>query len=82
MFLISIIVLHTYGLHTDVKFFGDDTSLFSVVCNTDESTFKLNDDLNKATRLGIQMEFFFSDRAKLAQEAISSQKTKNIYPNL
>lgn len=56
MFLIYLNVPNLYQW-VDVKLFADDTSLFSVVENSDESASKLS---NVLIGLGVQMENAFS----------------------
>ena len=74
----------TQGLHSDVKFFADNMSLFPVVDDIDEPTSKLNNDPIRIHDWVYKKKMpFNSERAKPAQEVIFSWKTKNItYPNL
>ena len=72
------------GLHADIKLFADDTSLFSVVDDIDESSSKLNNDLIRIQEWAYKWKRSFNlDKTKLAHEVIFSRKTKNIiYRNL
>ena len=71
------------GLHADIKLFADDTLLFSVVDDIDESASKLNNDLIMIYEWAYRWKMSFNpDRTKPAHEVIFCQKNKNIYPNL
>ena len=54
--LLFLIYIHDlfFDLTTNVKFFADDTSLFSIVHNRNTSTFNLNNDLNKIKNWAIR----------------------------
>ena len=81
MFLIYINDL-PQGLHADIKLFADDTLLFSVVDDIDESASKLNNDRIQEWVYQWKMSFN-PDRTKPAHEVVFSRKTKNIiYFNL
>ena len=47
-------------LTANVKLFADDTSLFSIVCNTNTSTTNLNNDLNKIKNWAFQWKMNFN----------------------
>ena len=83
MFLIYINNL-PQGLHADIKLFADDTSLFSVADNIDESASKLKNDLMRIPKWAYQWKMYFNpDRTKPAHGFIFSRKAKNIiYSNL
>ena len=79
LFLIFINDL-TEGLTTNVKLFADDTSLFSVVHDTQTSVNDLNKDLEMITNWAFQWKMNFNlDPTKQAHELIFSRKTKEIY---
>ena len=79
LFLIYINDL-TEGLTTNVKLFADDTSLFSVVHDTQISANDLNKDLKIINNWAFQWKMNFnSDPTKQAHEVIFSRKTKEIY---
>ena len=79
LFLIFINDL-TEGLTTNVKLFADDTSLFSVVHDTQTSVNDLNKDLEMITNWAFQWKMNFDlDPTKQAHELIFSRKTKEIY---
>ena len=59
MFLIYINDL-PQGLHADIKLFADDTLLFSVVDDIDESASKLNNDLIRMQEWAYQWEMSFN----------------------
>ena len=63
------------GLNSNVKFFADDTSLFSVVHNITVSANLLNSDLSKINTWALQWKMSFdTDPTKQAQETIFSRK--------
>ena len=72
------------GLHSDVKLFADDTSLFSVIYDVDASSAILNNDLVKIQEWAYNWEMsFYPDRNKQAQEVIFSRKLRKVFhPNL
>ena len=73
------------GLHADnIKLFADDTSLFSVADDIDESASKLRNDLIRIQEWAYQWKMSFNpDRTKPAHKVIISRKTKDIiYSNL
>ena len=79
LFLIYINDL-TEALTTNVKLFADDTSLFSVVHDTQTSANDLNKDLEIINNWAFQWKMNFNpDPAKQAHEVIFSRKTKEIY---
>ena len=47
-------------LTANVKLFADDTSLFSIVCNTNTSTTNLSNDLNKIKNWAFQWKMNFN----------------------
>ena len=83
LFLISINDLAN-DLSCYVKFFADDTSLFSVVYDVNASARELNDDLKKVNKLAFQWKMSFnSDPSKQAQEVIFTRKIKKLpHPSL
>ena len=79
MFFIYINDL-TEGRTTNVKLFADDTSLFSVVHNTQASVNDLNKDLKLVNNWVSQWKMNFNpDPTKQAHEVIFSCKAKEIY---
>ena len=63
------------GLNSNVKFFADDTSLFSVVHNITASANLLNSDLSKINTWALQWKMSFNpDPTIQAQETIFSRK--------
>ena len=66
------------------KLFADDTSLFSVVENVNETTANLNKDLQNKNKWGQQWQKSFNlDPTKMAQEVLFSRKKSNvIHPSL
>ena len=69
-------------LATNVKLFADDTSLSSIIHNTNTSTSKLNNDLNKIKNWAIQWKMNFNpDPSKQAQEVIFSRKLQKTNHN-
>ena len=79
LFLIYINDL-TEGLTTNVKLFADDTSLFSVVHDTQTSANDLNEGLKIINDWAFQWKMNFNpDPTKQAHEVIFSRKTKEIY---
>lgn len=83
MFIIYINYL-IWGLHADIKLFADNTSLFSVVYDIDESEYKLYNDLIRIQEWAYKWIISFNpDRIMPANEVIFSRKTRNIiYHNL
>ena len=83
MFLIYINNLPR-GLHADIKLFADDTSLFSVADDIDESASKLKNDLMRIPKWAYQWKMYFNpDRTKPAHGFIFPRKAKKIiYSNL
>ena len=79
LFLIYINNL-TEGLTTNVKLFADDTSLFSVVHDTQTSANDLNKDLKIINNWAFRWKMNFNpDPTKQTHEVIFSCKTKEIY---
>ena len=71
-----------YGLTTNVKFFADDTSLFSIVHSKNMSTFNLNNDLDKIKSWAIRWKMNFNPNpSEQAQEVIFSRKLQNANHN-
>ena len=72
------------GISSTAKRFADDTSLFSVVNNIDESANQMNMDLEKISLWAYQWKMFFKpDISKQAQEVIFSMKNVNVsHPSL
>ena len=67
------------GLTSNPKLFADDSSLFSVVHNTNSTVNDLNSDLIKMNNWGFQWKIRFnSDPTKQAQEVIFIRKTNEI----
>ena len=65
------------GLSSNAKLFADDTSLFSVVQDTNTFATELNSDLKKINDWAFQWKMtFYSDRSKQAQEIIFNRKFK------
>ena len=72
----------TDGTSSIVKHFADDTSLFSIVQNKNNSASQLNNDLNKVSDCAHTWKISFNpDPSKQAQEVIFSRKcTKENHP--
>ena len=83
MFLIHINDI-SEGLSTNVKLFADDTSLFSVIHDSQTSANVLKKDLEMMHNWTFQWKLNFNpDPTKQAQEVIFSRKTKKLpYPPL
>ena len=78
LFLIYINDL-SEGLSSNAKLFADDTSLFSVIHNSNTSALELNSDLAKINRWVFQWKMSFNPYPKKqAQEVIFSRKSKAI----
>ena len=78
LFLIYINDL-SEGLSSNTKLFADNTSLFSVIHDSNTSTLELNSDLTKKTRWAFQWKMSFNpDPKKQAQKVIFSRKSKII----
>ena len=74
LFLIYINDLSN-NLSSNPKLFADDTSLFSVVHDTNQSGVNFNDDLEKISSWAFQWKLSFNlDINKQAQEVIFSRK--------
>ena len=66
-------------LFSNAKLFADDTSLFSVIYDSNTSALEVNSDLAKINRWAFQWKMSFNpDPKKHAQEVIFSQKSKVI----
>ena len=72
----------TDGTTSIAKLFADDTSLFSVVQNKNNSASQLNNDLNKVSDWAYTWKMSFNpDPSKQAQEVVFSRKcTKEDHP--
>ena len=83
LFLIYINDL-TEGLSTNAKLFADDTSLFSVIHDTQTSANNLNKDLERISNWATQWKMNFNpDSTKQVQEVIFSRKVKKaVHPPL
>ena len=67
------------GLKSNVKLFADDTSLFSVVKNKEESASDLTNDLDMISKWAYNWKMSFNpDPGKPAQEVLFSRKNSNI----
>ena len=78
LFLIYINDL-SEGLSSNTKLFADDTSLFSVIHDSNTSALELNSDLAKINRWAFQWKMSFNpDPKKPAQKVIFSRKSKAI----
>ena len=65
------------GLSSNAKLFADDTSLFSVIHDSNSSALELSNDLAKINRWAFQWKMSFNpDPKKQAQEVIFSRKSK------
>ena len=71
-------------LRCSAKLFADDTSLFPVVENVNETTTSLNKDLENINKWAHQWKMSFNaDPTKMAQEVLfSRKKSKIIHPSL
>ena len=66
------------GISSATKLFADDTSLFSVVNDIDQSANQMNMDLEKISLLAYQWKMYFNPAiSKQAQEVIISKKNLN-----
>ena len=72
------------NLSSNVKLFADDSSLFSVIHDTNISARELNENLKKISEWAFQRKMIFNlDATKQAQEVIFSRKIKtNTHPPL
>ena len=76
LFLIYINDLEK-GIKSSVKFFADDTSLFSIVYDRTRSAEELNHDLDRINKWAYQWKMSFNpDPTKPAEEILFSQKLK------
>ena len=79
LFLIYINDLED-NIISNVKFFADDTMLFSIVQNPVTSASDLNNDLNLINKWAYQCKMAFNpDPTKQAVEVLFSQKKKEVY---
>ena len=70
---------HSCGLSSTIKLFADDTSLFSVVHDVTQSTYELNDGLEKISNWAYQWKMSFNpDKPKQAQEIIFPRKNQKV----
>ena len=68
------------ALHSDVKLFADDTSLFSVIHDVDVSPATLNNELVKIQEWACNWKISFSpDKNKQAKEAIFSRNLRKVF---
>ena len=75
LFILIYIKDLSQNLSSNPKLFADDTSLFSVVHDTNQSKINLNDDLEKISNWAFQRKMSFNpDIKKQAQEVIFSRK--------
>ena len=83
LFLVHINDLEN-GIKSSIKFFADDTSLFSIVKAPVTSADDLNQDLQLISRWALQWKMSFNpDSTKPAEEIIFSHKqTRQIHPPL
>ena len=83
LFLVYINDLEN-GIRSSIKFFADDTSLFSIVKDPVTSADELNQDLQLISRWALQWKMSFNpDSTKPAEEIIFSHKqTRQIHPPL
>ena len=83
IFLIYINDLH-FELHCSPKLFVDDTSLFSIVEDVNETTANLNKDLENINKWAQQWKMSFNpDPTKMVQDVLfSRKKSKVIHPSL
>ena len=72
------------GLKSNVKLFLDDTSIFSIVKNKNDSAKDLTHDLSLISKLALKWKILFnSDPTKPAQEVIfSREKDDSAHPNI
>ena len=67
------------GLSFNIKFFADDTSLFSIIHDSVITTLELNSDLSRIKQWTCQWKMSFNpDPNKQAQEVIFSRKLKKV----
>ena len=72
------------GLKSNVKLFGDDTSIFSIAKNKNDSAKDLTHDLSLISKWAFKWRMFFNpDSTKPAQEVIfSRKKDDSAHPNM
>ena len=83
-FIENDIIIYIYdiadSLSSNTKLLADDTSLFSVVQNTNTTAKELNNDLAKDNRWTYQWKMSFNpDPTKQTQEAIFGRKPEKEY---
>ena len=67
------------GLSSNAKLFADNTSLFSVIHDSNTSALEVNSNLEKINRWAFQRKKIFNPDLKMqAQESIISRKSKAI----
>ena len=71
-------------LKSNVKLFSDDTSLFTIVMDKNESANIINNDLLQISKWAYNWKMFFNpDSKKPAQEVLFSRKTKvQLHPTI
>ena len=78
LFLIYINDLEK-GIKSHIKFFADDTSLFSIVKDPNTSAFELNHDLELISHWAYQWKMSFNpDPTKQAVQVVFSRKSKTV----
>ena len=71
------------GLHSDVKLFADETSLFSVIHDVDASSATLNNDIVKIQKWAYNWKISFNtDRNKQAQEVIFQERLEKVFNHI
>ena len=71
------------GLPSNAKLFADDTSLFSVIHDSNTSALELNNDLENINRWAVQWKMSFMHPKKLSQEVVFCRKSKTTsHPSL
>ena len=71
------------GLHSDVKLFADETSLFSVMHDADASSATLNNDIVKIQKWAYNWKISFNtDRNKQAQEVIFQERLEKVFNHI
>ena len=74
LFLVYVNALED-GIKSQIRFFADDTSIFSVVNDPNITARELNDDLNTINEWAVQWKMSFNpDPTKPAEEIIFSLK--------
>ena len=71
------------GLKSNVKLFADDTSIFSIVKNKNDSVKDLTHHLSLISKWAFKWKMLFNpDPTKHAQEVISRKKDDSAHPNI